>query len=66
MAPFKKSPQLTLLHFVNFTRSLPLCYLLNLTKKLYNERKEDFFAYIAASAYHVITKEVENHIFKHN
>ena len=25
-----------------------------------------FFAYMAASSYHVISKEVENHIFKHN
>ena len=29
-------------HFVNFTLSLPLSYSLNLTKKLWNERKEDF------------------------
>ena len=25
-----------------------------------------FFAYMAASSYHVISKKVENHIFKHN
>ena len=25
-----------------------------------------FFAYLAASAYHVISTEVENHIFKHD
>ena len=30
-------------HFVNFTLTLLLCYSLNFTKKLYNERKEDFF-----------------------
>ena len=50
-------------HFVTFTVTLPLCYSLNFTKKLQNERKEDFFPYMAASAYHVIKKEVENQIF---
>ena len=32
-------------HFVNFTLTLSWCYLLNFTKKLQNERKEDFFVY---------------------
>ena len=56
----------TLSHFANFTLSLPLCKSLNFTKKLYNERKEDFFAYMAASAYCVISQEVENQIVRHN
>ena len=30
-------------HFIDFTLTLPMCYLLNFTKKLQNERKEDFF-----------------------
>ena len=30
------------------------------------EKKKDFLYYMAASAYHVISKEVENHVFKHN
>ena len=32
----------TLSHSVSFTISLPLCYSLKFTKKLQNERKEDF------------------------
>ena len=52
--------------FVNFTLSLPMCYSLNFTKKLENEKKEDFFAYKAASAYRVTSKDVENQIFRHN
>ena len=32
----------------------------------YRMRKEVFFSYMTASAYHVIWKEVENHIFRHN
>ena len=35
-------PHSALSHFVNFTLSLPLCYSLNFTKKLKNEKKEDF------------------------
>ena len=46
-----------------FTLSLPLCYLLNFTKKSQNERK-DFFAYMAASSHHAISKEIESHIFR--
>ena len=34
-------------------------------KKLQNERKEDFL-YMAASAYHVISKEAKNYILRHN
>ena len=56
----------TLPHFVNFTLPFPLCCSLNFTKKLQNERKEYFFAYIASSTSHVISTEVEHHIFKHD
>ena len=52
---------LTQFNFVTlcqFTLSLLLCYSLNFTK-LRNYRMG---AYMAASAYHVISKEVENHI----
>ena len=37
-----------------------------LTKKLLNEEKDHFFAHMAASAYDVISTEVENHIFERN
>ena len=53
-------------NFVNFALSLPMCYSINFTKKLYNDRKENFLAYIAASVYNVISKEVEHHIFRHS
>ena len=33
------------LHFVNCTLQLPLCYSLNFSKKLQNDRKEDFCIY---------------------
>ena len=29
-------------------------------------KEKKIFVYMAASAYHVISKEVENHIFRHN
>ena len=59
--PFN-SPQ-----FVNFTLSLPMCYSLNFTKKLENEKFDnEIFAYIVASAYRVTSKEVKNQIFRHN
>ena len=38
---------ITLPHFVNFSLTLPLCYSINFSKKLYNERKEDLFTYMA-------------------
>ena len=56
----------TLSLFVSFALSLPLCYSLNFTKKLYDWDKRRLFAYMAASAYHVISKEVENRIFRQN
>ena len=43
-----------LCHFLNFTPTPPLCYSLNFTKKLQNERKEDFFCvycYFSISRY---------------
>ena len=51
-------------HFVNFTQTLPLWYSLNFTKKEWEKRI--FFSYLAASAYHVISKEVRNHILRRN
>ena len=36
---------------------IQICHTVNFIK-----RKEEFFAYMAASAYHVISKEVKNHI----
>ena len=47
-------------HLVNFSVSPLLYFSLN---KIRTERKEDF-GYVAASAYHLISKEVENRIFK--
>ena len=75
MGPFKKYVTCItafllhsiLSHFVNFFLSVPLRYSLNFTKKLKNERKEDFFAYnVSASMYRVMSKEAENHIFRSN
>ena len=72
MGPFKKYATCVMalftpfnfVTFCQFTLSLPLCYLLNFTKKSQNERK-DFFAFMAASPHHAISKEIENHIFRH-
>ena len=50
--------------FVNFTQTLPLWYSLNFTKKEWEKRI--FFSHLAASAYHVISKEVRNHILRRN
>ena len=47
-------------HIVNFTLTLPLCYSLNVTKKLYRVREKKMFLYMAASA------EVKNHNLRHN
>ena len=74
MEPFKKYVScimvflipIGLCHTVNFARSLPLSYWLNFTKKLLNEKKRRFFAYMAASAYHVTSKKIESQIFRHN
>ena len=44
-----------------------MCYSLNFTKKLENEKFDnEIFAYIVASAYRVTSKEVKNQIFRHN
>ena len=72
MGPFKKYvtciiaffTPLPLSHFVNFTLSLPLGY--SLKTRNYRMRGKKIFAYMAASAYHVISREVENPIFRHN
>ena len=46
-------------HFFNFTLSPPLCYLLKIINYGMREKK---FVCMAASIYHVISKEVENRI----
>ena len=54
MGPFKKYVTCTMAfftpcdylpHILNFTLTRPLCYSLNVTKKLQSERKEDVFVY---------------------
>ena len=69
MGPFKKyvtciMANFTTFNFVNFTLPPPLRHSLNLETIEREERK--FFAYMAASAFQVISTEVENHIFKDN
>ena len=54
----------TLSHFLNFTLSPPLCYSLKITN--YGMKEERSFEYMAASAYHVVSKEVKNRVFRHN
>ena len=44
--------------------NLPRVRLFTKNNKLWNERKEDFFVYMAASTYHVTSKETENCIFR--
>ena len=71
--PFKKYVTciMAFLHPFTFVK---LCQFYSITspvlftknKKLWNKRKEDLFAYTAVSAYQIISKEVENHIFRHN
>ena len=50
-------PHSILSHFVNFTLSFPLW------KKKKRMREKKIFAYMAASAYHVMSKEVKNDMF---
>ena len=57
MGSFKKYA-LTLCQF--YFIASPVLFTKN--KKLWNERKEDFFVCIAASAYRVVSKEGENRI----
>ena len=47
-------------YFANFTLSPPLCYSLKITN--YGMRTKKYFVYVTASAYHVISKEIENRI----
>ena len=70
MEPFKKcviclmelfTPFNYFSHFVNFTLTLPLCYSLHFTEN-YRMRERKVFLYMAASTYHVISKEVKTHI----
>ena len=51
-------------HFLSFTLSSPWFYLLKITN--YRMRGKKFFVHIAASAYHFISEEVENRVFRHN
>ena len=51
-----------LCHTLSFTLSPPLCYSLKITNY---EMREKVFVYMAASVYHVISKDVENPIFRH-
>ena len=60
------SPYITLPHFVSFTLTLPLCYSINFSKKLYNERKENFLRIWLASAFRFISKKIKKHILRHN
>ena len=73
MGPFKKyvtsimsffTPFNYFLHFVNFTLTLPLCYSLNFTKILQNEKKISFLC-TTVSAYHAISEKVKNYILRH-
>ena len=61
MAFFTLLIYVTLSRFYSFTSLV----LFTKTKKLWNERKEDFL-YMAASPYHAIPNEMENRAFKHN
>ena len=71
MGPFKRHvimaflPHSTLSHFLIFTLQLPLCFSLNFTKKLQNERKEDFFCINCSYNVSRYIKGGKNHIFKH-
>ena len=67
---FKKYDTCTMAFFVPLTcvtRSqfyyITSLVLFTKNNKLWNERKEDFFVYMAASAYH-ISREVENRVFR--
>ena len=50
-------------HFLSFTLSGQLRYS-PITN--YGKRKKRFSVYMAVSPYHIVSKEVENRIFKHN
>ena len=50
-----------LLHFVNFTLTLPLSYSQTDTA----EWEKISFLYMTVSAYHVISEKVKNHILRH-
>ena len=62
MVFFIASIYVAICQFCSFT--FPVLFTKN--NKLWNERKEDFFLYIAASAYHAIPSVVEDYIFIHN
>ena len=74
MGPFRKYATSIMTFFIQFN-FVTLCQFYCTTSpvsftKLHQETIEwegkIFFAYMTASAYHVISTEVENHIFKHD
>ena len=55
---------ITLSHFFNVTLSPPLYYSLKLSTMEWKKRR--FFVWMAASTYHLISKDVENHLVIRN
>ena len=55
---------ITLSHFFNVTLSPPLYYSLKLSTMEWKKRR--FLVWMAASAYHLISKDVENHLVRRN
>ena len=53
-------------HFVNCPLSPLLCYSLKITNYEQEKRKFSWISYMACPAYHIISREVENQIFRHN
>ena len=74
MGPFKKYVTcimaiFTPSNFITFCQFYSTTSFVLFTKFHYETiewEERRFFVYMAASAYHVISTEVENHIFKHN
>ena len=66
MGPLKKYVTCIMAFFIPFN-FVTLSYFYSVTSpvKLQNERNEDFFAYMTASSYQFISKEVENQSFRH-
>ena len=71
MAPFKKYGTCMMTFFIHLCHTLSQFYPITspvfFTKnnELWNERKIFFFVFMAASAYHSISKDEENCIFRH-
>ena len=74
MGPFKKYVPCIMAFFTpfNFCDNLSIllydfpCVIHKTSSRNYRIGGKKFFAYMAASAYHVISTEIENHIFKHD